>query len=170
MELIAIAGPSSLKETKELNKVCKDVANILVNNNYGAIISPDKKSTAELFALEFKKIKGSHLVGIDYQNDTALGYAGLNKEIVDELIDCKTWENQPKTIIQKSKALVVLGLSVGVTWEICLTKFYWHDKKSRIFIITETNNEKLPKYLSNSLPIEYISIKELDKKIKELRD
>jgi hypothetical protein len=168
MEYIGIVGPSSLKETPELNKACKIISETLVKYKYGAIISPDIDSTAELFAKEFKKNKKSFILGIHYEDDTANNYSGLNRSISDKVIDCKTWENQPKTLVINSKAIIVLGLSVGVTWELCLTRFFWSNTKNKIFIIKETNNERLPDYLADALPIEYISVNDLDKHIKKL--
>lgn len=161
--IIGILGPSKLEKHNKFERSCKEISKILASKGLQIIISPDKKSLAEFFAMEFKK-GGGFVIGVDYEDDTDLGYLGLNRNICDKLIHCKTWENQPKVLIKNSDILIVLGLSVGVTWEICLTKFYWASKKNKIFIIKETCKDKLPAYLMKSLPIEYISIKELDKK------
>ena len=161
---IGIIGPSKLENNSTLEKAYAQIAKIIYSKNASIIISPDKNSTAELFAKEFKKINGN-IVGVDYKDDTDLGYAGLNREICDRLISCETWENQPKVLVKNSDFLIVLGLSVGVTWEICLAKFYWTSPLKRIFIIKDLVKDKLPKSLNNSLPIEYISIKKLEKKI-----
>jgi hypothetical protein len=170
MKLVGVLGPSNIKESKNMRKVCEDISCALIKHKFGAIISPDKKSTAEYFAKVFKKQKGSFLVGTDYSDDKDCGYKGLNRDICDELWNCETWENQPKFLVNESKALIVLDLSVGVTWELCLTKFYWSGSGGKIFIITETNKERLPEYMNKSLPIEYISINELDDKLKVLAE
>ncbi|MDP2672688.1 MAG: hypothetical protein Q8O84_02665 [Nanoarchaeota archaeon] len=161
---IGIIGPSKLDKGKKMTKMVGEIAEIVSKKNVSIIISPDKNSTAELFASEFKKRNGK-IIGIDYKDDTDLGYAGLNREICDELISCETWENQPKYLVKNSDVLIVLGLSVGVTWEICLTKFYWSYPKQRIFIIKELVSDKLPKILNKSLSIEYISYKQLKNKL-----
>ena len=160
--IVGVIGPSKLSGKENLKNYNK-LAKILAKNEI--IISPDKKSTAELFTKYYKENKGHKILGIDYKNDTDNGYIGLDREMCDELIDCNSWENQPKELVKRSKHLIVLGLSVGVTWEICLTKFYWPDPKSRVFVIKELCKDKFPRYLEKSLPIEYISIKNLKLRI-----
>jgi len=160
---VGILGPSNFKRDEKFRKIISRIAMILISKKHDIIISPDKDSIAELFALEFKKV-GGFIVGIDYKDDADLGYSGLNRQICDKLISCETWENQPKAMVSNADAFIVLGLSVGVTWEICLTKFYWKDKR-KIFVIKETCKDKLPSYLLRALPIQYIPIKELEEKL-----
>ncbi|MDP2628377.1 MAG: hypothetical protein Q8P15_00575 [Nanoarchaeota archaeon] len=159
MAKIGILGPSKLSKGKRDLENIKKIAKIIANKKEEIIISPDKKSTAEFFAIEYKKNKGQKIIGIDYKDDRDNKYKGLNRKICDKLINVKTWENQPKELIKKADKIISLGLSIGVLWEICLTKFYNHNIK--ILIIKELNKDKLPRIMEKELNIKYTSINKL---------
>lgn len=161
MHRIGIIGPTKFELSEKEKKICENIAKDM-SKRCEIVISPDKKSTVEFFTQTYKKEGGKKVIGIDYDDDTEQGYVGLDRDICNQLINCETWENQPKELIKNSDHVLVLGLSIGVTWELCLTKFYWYQQpQKRIFIIKELVKEKLPSYMNKNLNIDYISYKEL---------
>jgi len=58
---------------------------------------------------------------------------------------------------------VCVGYAVGALIEICYTKWF---KPKPVYIITDIDSEKLPFVMEKELDINYISISELDKKLK----
>ncbi|MFH0798502.1 MAG: hypothetical protein V1906_03765 [Candidatus Woesearchaeota archaeon] len=156
---IGIIGPTKLELTEELKKVCKDVSGILVKKKYSVLLNPTLGSTVEFFGKEFKNQDGK-VEGIVFDDNTG-GYPLQNRGICDSFLHCITWENQPRDLVRNSGHLVVLGFSIGTTWEICMTKFYWGDKQGKVFIMKETMKERLPKYMEELLPIIYVTSEEL---------
>jgi len=167
MVLIGVLGPSKFKSSKKIEIAANNIVETLSSAKFDILISPDKQSTAEFIANKAKdKIK---IIGINYQDDTDNDYKGLNRELCDELIDVKTWENQPKELIKRADSLIILGLGVGVVWEICLTKFY-RKEKCKVIILTDVTTEKLPKSLNQELPIIYTTSDKLKEHLAELNE
>ncbi|MEK6816576.1 MAG: hypothetical protein AABY09_03105 [Nanoarchaeota archaeon] len=160
MDTIGIIGSTKLEQTAELVQLCKDVSGILVKKGYAVLLNPSTGSTVDFFGREFKRQKGS-VTGIIFDCNTE-GYPELDKGICDGFLHCCTWESQPRDLVKNSRHLIVLGFSIGTTWEMCMSKFYWNDKQSRIFVMKETLKERLPKYMEELLPIVYVTAKELD--------
>lgn len=160
MKLIGIIGPTKLEATEELKKVCRDVSEILTKKKYSVLLNPTSGSTVEFFGKEFKMQSGK-IKGIVF-DDNSEGYPKQNRNICDDFLHCSTWENQPRDLVRNSQHLIVLGFSIGTTWEMCMPKFYWTDKQSKIFIIKEALKERLPRYMEELLPIVYVTAEELD--------
>lgn len=160
MKPIGIIGPTNLEVTEEMEKVCEDISRILVKKKYTVLLNPTLGSTAEFFSREFKRQNG-RIRGIVFDDRTE-GYSGQDRGICDEFLHCGTWENQPRDLVKNSKHLIVLGFSIGTTWEMCMPKFYWNGGQSKIFVMKETMKERLPGYMEELLPIVYVSAEELD--------
>ncbi len=156
---IGVIGPTKLEATEQLEKVCEDVSRILTEKKYSVLLNPMLGSTAEFFSKEFKRQNGK-IVGIVF-DDNSDGYPCQNRGICDDFLHCGTWENQPRDLVRDSGHLIVLGFSIGTTWEMCMAKFYWDDKERKIFVMKETMKERLPKYMEELLPIVYVTAKEL---------
>jgi hypothetical protein len=184
MSLIGIIGPTKVEDPDEINCINERLSEILINKGYSAIINPTLGSAPGIFGHVFKKKKEeklnghSHLVGIIYDDAEQYGGYGLERDLCEQNINCKTWENQPKLLVEISKHIICLGISTGTVWEICLTKFYWHLKKldcgennpsGKVFIIEELSDKKLIDCLIEKLKMkEYvfiISINDLENKL-----
>lgn len=160
MKPIGIIGPTKLEITEELNKVCREVSNILVKKKYSVLLNPTLGSTVEFFGKEFKRQNGK-IEGIVFDENTEC-YPDQNRGICDNFLRCSTWENQPRDLVKNSEHLIVLGFSIGTTWEMCMPKFYWSGKQGKIFVMKETMKERLPKYMEELLPIVYVTAEELN--------
>lgn len=168
IKTIGLIGPSDPKisNRKKLKTILEQIAEIFLEKNYSVILSPDKKSTAENFAKIYKKKGGRKLIGISYKDDRIGGYSGLNRQICDKNIDCKTYELQPGVLIRESNDLVCVGLSNGVFWELCMIKYCWSRRKnSRVYVIKELVKDTIPKEIKKFVSLKFISINELKKLI-----
>jgi len=152
---IGIIGPTKINEKEK--EIIKQIAK--ASKNYKIILTPDK-GVAEFFSQEYKKNNGEEIIGIIPKEDKEFGYNWLNLDIIDKEINCKTWRNQPETLDENSDILICFGLSPGSMIEICYTKWF----KAKIYLIKELC-ENLPKKTREKLDIEYISYKELIKKL-----
>lgn len=125
--IIGIIGPSKGYIHEDVETISQQLSEILVRNGYSAVITLTKDSSFELFGKVFKRIRGSHLYGITYPHPGVEGYEmESNDELIcDEQVECASWEEQPKVMVQMAKHMVALGISPGTTWEIMVTKYYW---------------------------------------------
>lgn len=158
---IGIIGPSRLRNKKEVSKLAK----IIAESGHEIVLTPDKGSSSEYFALEYLKNKGKKVYSILPLNDKVFGYSWVNINL-GEKINCGTWENQLERLDKESQALVSIGYAVGGIIEMCYTKWFKKDKKIPIYVIIDIDNEKLPKIMEEELDIRYISINELKKILK----
>ncbi len=163
--MIGIIGPSKFQVTENKLNILNEISKILIENKLSIILTPTFNGATEALAKCYKKNQGKRIIGISFKNENHHGYPGLNRNLCNQIIDVETWEDQPKTLIKDSNHLIVLGFSTGTIWELCLPKFYWSDKNKKIFIIKELINEQLPSSLMQELPIEYISVKDLQHRI-----
>jgi len=159
---IGIIGPSKLRNEKEISKIAK----IIAESGNEVILTADKSSSSEYFALEYIKNKGKKIYSVLPLDDREFGYSWVNIDL-GEKINCGTWENQPERLDKESQVLVSIGHAVGGIIEMCYTKWFRNkDKKKPIYIITDMDNEKMPSVMEKELDIHYISINQLKKILK----
>jgi len=159
---IGIIGPSKLKKKNEISKIAK----IIAQSGHEVVLTPDKGSTSEFFGLEYIKNKGKKVYSVLPLDDKEFGYFWVNTDL-GEQVNCKTWRNQPEKLDEESDVLVSLGHAVGGIIEMCYTKWFRDkDKKTPIYVIIDIDNEKLPNVMEKELDIHYISIDELEGKLK----
>jgi len=158
--MIGIIGPSNYTETEEKIKIFNKLSKILIANNLGIVFTPTIEGTTEAFAKVYKQNGGKEIIGMEFKDSTYHGYPGLNIDLCSKTIEIPTWENQPKALVQNSEHLIVLGLSTGTIWEMCLSKFFLKNP-GKVFVIKELVQEQLPSSLLKELPIEYISLENI---------
>ena len=167
---IGILGPSKPKEWYKLMKIkekdylekIKYIANVIANKNHSIVVVPHKDSLSHIFAQYYIDFNGNKVIGVIPLEDTEFGYDYLDKEICDEIINAGTWRNVPETLDEHSDILLVLALGPGVFVEIGQTKWF---KVNKIYVIKEFTTQPMHKELTYKLPIEEISLGELENKI-----
>jgi len=163
---IGIIGPSKIEYLEEINKKSRErvtkIAKAVAKSKYEIVLCPDKGSVSEFFALEYTKNKGKKIYEVVPLDDEEFGYSWVNVDL-GQVINCGTWRNQPEKLNEETDILLCLGYAVGVLAEIAYTKWF---KKKPVYIIKSLVSGKLPKELERSLDLRYISISELEKKLK----
>ena len=173
MKIVVIA-PSKIdylaktlnKTEDEIKEMFTEIVKVLIKNDMEIVITPDKNSPLEFVGKEYLKLKGKKLFEVIPTEDTEFGYKEWVNDELGEIISCKTWRNQPETTNEVTDLLICLGYGVGVTIEICYTKWF---KSKPVFIIKELVSSELPDEINESLDIRYISINELDEKLRNLK-
>ncbi len=155
---IGIIGPSKVRAKNEISKIAK----IIAESGNEVVLTADKGSSSEFFAKEYIKNHGKKVYSVVPLNDKEFGYSWVNTKL-GEQINCGTWENQPERLDKETEALVSIGHSVGGIIEMCYTKWF---KPKPIYVITDIDFEKLPKIMEKELNVNYISISELEDKLK----
>lgn len=159
---IGIIGPSKIKYVEEVNKeaksIIKKIAEKIKDNEI--VITPDKGSVSEFFALEYIKVKGKKIYEVLPLDDKEFGYKEWVNTELGETINCGTWRNQPEKLNEETDILLCLGYAVGVLAEVAYTKWF---KPKPVYIINELVSAKLPEEIEKSLDLRYISFKEIDK-------
>lgn len=170
---IGVIAPSKIsyiadatgKSEAEVKNMLSEVADILAENKAELIITPDKNSPLEFIGKQYLKLKGkvNEVLPLD---DKEFGYKEWVNVDLGEAINCGTWRNQPEKTNEVTDMLICVGYGVGVLIEICYSKWF---KPKPIFIIKELVSSELPIEVNQSLDLRYISIKELDNRIKGLK-
>jgi len=155
---IGIIGPSKLRNEKEISKIAKIVA----ESGHEVVLTADRGSSSEYFALEYIKNKGKKVYSVLPLDDKEFGYSWVNTDL-GEKINCGTWRNQPEKLDEETEILISIGHAVGGIIEMCYTKWF---KPKPIYVITDIDSEKLSKVMEEELDIHYISISELKKILK----
>ena len=150
---IGIIGPSKLREKDKIAEIAK----IIADSRNEVFLTADKDSSSEFFAEEYMKNNGKKIYSVLPLDDKEFGYDWVNTEL-GEQINCGTWRNQPEKLDEETDILVSIGHSVGGIIEMCYTKWF---KPKPVYIITDIDDEKLPKVMKEELDIRYISIDEL---------
>lgn len=162
---IGIIGPSKLEYLEEVNKkareILKKISARIAKQNYDIVLCPDKGSVSEFFALNYIENKGKKVYEIVPLDDKEFGYGWVNLDL-GEHINCKTWRNQPEKLNEETDVLLCLGYAVGVLAEIAYTKWF---KKKPVYIVRQLVSGKQPKEI-RGLDLRYISVSELEKKLK----
>jgi len=167
---IGILGPSKPEDWYKLIRInkkdylekIKKTAKLLQKKKYSIVIVPHKGSLSNIFAKYYSDFNGKKIIGIIPLEDKEFGYDYLDKEICDETIDAGTWRNVPECLDENSDILLVLGLGPGIFVEIGQTKWF---KVNKIYVIKEFISQPMHKELTSQLPIEEISLEELEKKL-----
>jgi len=154
---IGIIGPSKLKDKEKV----REIAKIVAQSGNGVFLTPDKGSSSEYFALEYKKAGGGKIYSVIPIRDKEFGVSHVNLDL-GEHIDCKTWRNQPEKLDEETDILVSIGHSIGGIIGIGYTKWF---KPKPVYIIKDIDSEKLPSIMEKKLDIHYISISELEGKL-----
>ena len=154
---VGIIGPSKLKEKEKVI----EIARIVAQSGSEVVLTPDKGSSSEFFAQEYKKAGGEKVYSVIPIGDKEFGTNHVNLDL-GEQIDCKTWRNQPEKLCEEVDIFISLGHSVGGIIEMCYTK--WFKSKERnttIYIIKDIDSERMPKVMDKELDLNYILINEL---------
>ena len=85
---IGIIGPSKVENKAKISQIAK----IAAESGHEIVITADKGSSSEFFALEYLKNKGKKLYSILPLDDKEFGYDWVNTKL-GEQINCGTWEN-----------------------------------------------------------------------------
>lgn len=155
---IGIIGPSKLKEKERILKIAK----IIAESENEIVVTPDKESASEFFAQEYINNKGKKVYEIVPLDDKEFGYNWVNLNL-GEHINCGTWRNQPEKLNEETDVLLVIGYSIGGLIEIGYSKWF---KKKPVYIIKELISCELPKEIEKNLNLKYISIEELEERIR----
>ena len=155
---IGIIGPSKLENEDEISKIAKIVA----ESGHEIVLTPDKGSSSEYFALEYIKNNGKKVYEVIPLDDKEFGINHVNLDLGVH-INCNTWRNQPEKLNEETKAFICLGYASGGLIEIGYTK--WFNPKP-VYIIMDIDSDKLPKKINDKLDIHYISISDLEDKLK----
>jgi len=105
---IGIIGPSKVKGKDEISKLAK----IVSESKHEIVVTPDKGSSSEFFALEYSKINGKKVYEVIPIDDKEFGYSWVNLDL-GENINCGTWRNQPEKLNEETDILLCLGYSAG---------------------------------------------------------
>jgi hypothetical protein len=164
---IAIIGPSKLDYLKEFSdkveEIIQEVSRVLLADEIYLV--PDKGSISELFAKKYLKAGGTSLKPLIPLEDTEFGYDWVNPDLAEN-VSCGNWRNQPENLNERTEAMICLGYSTGGLAEMAYSK--WFNKKP-IFIIKELVSGELPKDAVRDLDIRYISYKDLQAELANIR-
>jgi len=158
-----------ISEKKYLGEA-KKIAALLKNLGFEIVVNPHFGSVSHFFAQEFKRLQGK-VIGIIPKQDSEFGIDYLDQSSCTSTIDCGTWRNMAACFNENCQAMLCLGYSVGVLNEIAFTKWFGLQEKKpkKILVIKEFVSARLPKESVKDLNIEYVSLKQLGKKLKQLQ-
>lgn len=157
-----------LKEKKYLEET-KKIAALVKKLGFDVAVNPHFGGISHAFAQEFKQL-GGKVVGIIPKQDNEFGIGYLDQGACTETIDCSSWRNYAEKFNEETQAMLCLGYSTGVLNEIAFSKWFNIEKgkAKKIFVVKEFVSARLPKESTKDLNIEYISLKQTEKKLKEL--
>jgi hypothetical protein len=159
---IGIIGPSKIEYVEEINNNAKEIisnlAREIADRKFEIVITPDKGSASEFFALEYIKNNGKKVIEILPLDDKEFGYKEWVNVDLGETVNCGTWRNQPEKLNEETDILLCIGYAVGVLAEIAYSKWF---KPKTVYIINELVSGKLPKEAEKSLKLKYISFKDI---------
>ncbi len=130
---IGIIGPSKLRNKSKILRVAKIVA----ESGNEVVLTADKGSSSEFFALEYIKNKGKQIYSVLPLDDKEFGYSWVNVDL-GKKINCKTWRNQPEKLNEESEVLISIGHSVGGMIEIGYTKWF---KPKPVYVIKDLSKK-----------------------------
>jgi hypothetical protein len=155
---IGIIGPSKVEGKESISKIAK----IIAASGNEVVVCPDKGSSSEYFAQQYLASGGKKVWEIIPLDDKEFGFDWINTDL-GEHINCGIWRNQPEKLNEETDALLCLGYSIGVLAEIAYTKWF---KPKTVYIIKELISGELPREINERLDLRYVSIFELEKKLK----
>ncbi len=158
---IGIIGPNKLfaGNLEERKKLIDKVSKIIAKSGNEIVLTPDKDSLLEYFGKQYLKFKGKKIwLIIPTKDKDHKKY--LNTEL-GEVITCTAWDRQADEFNRQSDLFICLGYSWGAMKEIACAQYF---NKKKTYTIKEFISKELPKELS--FLVEYISIKELEEKLK----
>lgn len=158
---IGIIGPNKLFEgtLEERKKLIDKIAKILAKSGNEIVLTPDKGSLLEYFGEKYLEYEGRKIwLIIPTEDKDHEKY--LNTKL-GEVISCIDWDRQADEFNRQSEIFICIGYSWGAMKEIACAQYF---NKKKIYILKEFISEELPKELS--FLVKYISIKEIESKIK----
>ncbi len=162
--IIGIIGPNDIKYLKDVNKnaesILFDFAKILADSGHKILLTPEKKSALESLGKNYLKFKGKGIIEIVPLDDEYKDHLSVD---LGEIISCSKWENQPTAFNKNCELIVCIGYGAMVLTEMGCSRYY---NPKKIYVIKELVTEEMPREVNESLDIEYVSIKDIDKKIK----
>ena len=170
---IGIIGPGQIEEyckksgisKRKYESIVRGLAGVVARSGNQIMVTPDKGSTKELFAQEYKNSGGKKVNVIVPLDDTEFGHKWVNIDIGDKQINCGTWRNQPESICENSDLFICIGWGGGTMAEMYYTR--WMGKVKKIYVINETIDSVLPVSLEKGLGIiEYTPASKLESKLK----
>ncbi|MBU1201138.1 MAG: hypothetical protein KJ583_01760 [Nanoarchaeota archaeon] len=168
---IGIVGPLRIDKFCEVLKIEKvdyehfiyKLSEYLASTGHELVITPDVGSVQEMLVRTYKDFYGKRVFGIVPLDDDEFGVKNLDLSLPDEVVDCKTWRNQPEKLCEESDILLVLGLSPGAMVEICYSKWF---KVKKVYIFEEFISGRLHLEIEKDVFVEYINLSDLKDKIK----
>lgn len=164
---IGVIGPSDVKSfcksigmdsSRYISKVV-DIAKSVALTGNEILVVPVEKSISETFAVEYKRFGGKRVIGVIPMDDTEFGIEKINQDIVDEIINCVTWRNQPEKLAESSDALLCIGFGAGTLTELFVTKYF----KAKVIVIEDFITQKLPREAERDLDIIYLKSNEVSR-------
>lgn len=134
---IGIIGPSKLESIEQINpearEIVSEIAKNITTSRNEIVITPDKGSASEFFALEYQKFGGKKILNVLPQDDKEFGLSWMNTEI-GEKINCGTWRNQPEKLNEETDVLLCIGYALGVLAEIAYSKWFKPKMGKKLFL------------------------------------
>jgi len=175
---IGIIGPGEVEKyckranisKNKYHAIVKGLAESVARTDHHIIVTPDKGSTTEMFAKEYKLAGGHHVDVIVPLDDKEFGYKHVNTDLADKQINCGTWRNQPESMCEQSDLLVCIGWGGGTLAEMYYTR--WFGNAKGIYVINDLIDTELPKSLNENFTnnnfngLEYIPASKLGSKLK----
>ena len=109
---------------EEYEYFLEKIAETIARSGHEMVILPEQGSVQEMLSKKYKDLGGKKVIGIVPKDDVEFGIENLNEFMVDEIVNCKTWRNQPEKLCEESDILVVVGLSPGAVIEISYSKWF----------------------------------------------
>ncbi|MFC2135612.1 hypothetical protein ACFLTH_13440 [Bacteroidota bacterium] len=168
---IGVLGPTRINEfcqTLDVQKAeyiyfLEKVAEHLASTKHEIVIMPAHDTSQGVIASAYKDFKGVKVIGLIPEDDTEWGLLNIDPHVADENINCGNWRNQPEKLCEESDVFLCVGLSPGSMIELCYSKWF---KVKKVYVMTDFMSQKLPPEVEKDLSVEYITINELDEKIK----
>lgn len=169
---IGLIGPTKIEKyldatgfaKEDYNHFMHELGSALSKTNHELIIVPEPTAASSKVATIYRDYHGKKVIGSLPIDDSEFGHEWLDESLVDEIISCGTWRNQPESLCEESDILLMIGLSPGTMVELCYAK--WFSVK-KIIIFNNWISAPIHKEVAKDLPIVYIdSIEELNEELR----
>jgi len=175
--IISIIGSSSInriakilgKSEDEIKQMIGEVAKIVAESGSWILAVPE--GAQKVFIQKYKEFGGKKAIALIPEGDKKWGFGWLEENICDEKMNCGTWIDLPYFIMSNCDLVIQMAFGAGTISELVFLNYPWEDRpKPKVLSIKDfLRNGKLPEEFGfGKKDIDYISIKELKKKLKEL--
>ncbi len=148
---------------KELNKLMKNTAKLLVSIDAEVIILPARGVPYE-FAKLYRKLGGRKVIGIiparcPFYGKYTPQIIGPFMDVIDERFEVDSWYDVNGNIATLGDYTICFGLSAGVMGEISLMKYNlkYRGSRTKLVIFEQTISKKLQKEVEVDIKPVYIS-------------